>query len=344
MNNRLAVAALLGLILSPAAADSSRPLYSVEKAIPLGPGERWDYVTYDPVDRRAYVAHGDHVTVVDVEKSTTIGDIGPLPGGTHGIAISHATGEGFTDDGAAGTVAVFDLATLKIRKTIPAAPDADGIVLDLASGHIFVIDGDSGVVTVIDPKTDAAIATIKVGAALEAGDADGRGHLYVDGAEQHDIVAIDTRTNAVIGHWPMPACERPHGIAIDSRHRRVFASCVNKVMTVVDADSGAVLASLPIGGFTDGAAFDPVRGRAFSANGDGTVSVIAGKAGQGFVALDEVKTVPSARTMAIDEKSGRLFLPAADITKVEPPKTPGGRMHVEFAPGSLRLLVLEPRG
>ena len=195
------------------------PLYTIEKTIPLGPGERWDYVTYDPVDKRAYVAHGDHVTVVDVAKGKAIGDIGPFPGGTHGTAISHATGQGFTDDGKAGIVGVFDLATLKVKKTIPAAQDADGMVLDPVSGHVLVMDGDSGSVTVIDPKTDTAIATIAVGSGLEAGNVDGRGHLFVDGVDQHDIVAIDTATNKVImriGRWK-PATGRT---ALPGRRRR----------------------------------------------------------------------------------------------------------------------------
>lgn len=317
------------------------PLYTIEKTIPLGPGERWDYVTYDPVDKRAYVAHGDHVTVVDVVKGKAVGDVGPFPGGTHGIAISHATGQGFTDDGKTGIVGVFDLATLKVKKTIPAAPDADGMVLDPASGHVLVMDGDSGSVTVIDPKTDAAIATINIGSGLEAGNVDGKGHLFVDGVDQHDIVAIDTRTNKVTAHWPMEGCDRPHGIAVDSAGGRIFSTCSNKVMVAVDSTSGATFATLPIGAFNDGAAFDPRRSRALSSNGDGTLTVVQVGASAPTV-LGDVKTQPSARTIAVDPVTGRVFLPAADLAKIDPPTTPGGRPHFNFTPGSLKLIVLKP--
>jgi YVTN family beta-propeller protein len=323
-------------------ADSVMPAYVLEKTIPLGAGERWDYATFDPETNRVYVAHGDHVTVVDVANGTVVGDIGPFPGGTHGIAISHAVGHGYTDDGKAGTVGVFDLATLKVIKTIPAQPDADGIVLDPASGHVFVVDGDSGSITVIDPKSDSAIATIKVGAGLEAADVDGRGHLYVDGADDHDIVEIDTRSNAVLAHWPMQGCERPHGIAVDPETRRVFASCANKVLVAVDADQGTNVATAAIGGFNDGAAFDPARKLVLSSNGDGTLTVLQEKDANTLIFKGDVETVPSARTIAIDSRSGRVFLPAADIAKIDPPVTSGGRRHITFVPGSMRLLVLRP--
>jgi YVTN family beta-propeller protein len=344
-NGAICASLAFGFAWTDALAEDSAPAaapYVLEKTIPLGAGERWDYVTYDPVDKRAYVAHGDHVTVVDAVGGSVVGEIGPFPGGTHGIAISHASGHGFTDDGKAGTVGVFDVATLKVLKTIPAAPDADGIVLDPASGHVFVIDGDSGAITVVDPKTDTSIATIKIGAGLEAADVDGKGHLYVDGVDQHDIIAIDTRTNAVTAHWPMNGCERPHGIAVDGEARRVFASCANKVLVEVDANKGTNIATATIGGFNDGAAFDAKRKLVLSSNGEGTVTVLHEATATTLVPAGDVRTVPSARTIAIDPETGRLFLPAADIAKFEPATTPGGRMHITFAPGSLRLLVYKP--
>jgi len=322
-------------------AETTSP-YKIE-AVPLGDGERWDYVTFDPASGRAYIAHGDHVTVVDVAKSGVVGRIEALPGGSHGIGISNATGKGYTDDGKAGIVAVFDLATLKITNRIPAAPDADGIFIDPVTGHVFVINGDSGSITVIDPKTDAVVATLNIGAGLEAGVMDGSGKFYVDGAENHDIVEIDTRKNEVEAHWPMADCQKPHGIAIDPKNRRIFATCVNKVMDIVDADSGAHIGTLPIGASSDGAAFDPIRKRIFSSNGDGTLSVFEERDAQTFVPLPTVKTAPSARTIAIDSYSGRLYLPAADIARIDPPAKAGERAHTTYVPGSLRLLVLSPQ-
>jgi YVTN family beta-propeller protein len=266
----IVVAALLapnGLVTAAPQTESSN--YHIAKVIPLGPPDRWDYVVFDPDSHRVYVAHGDRVTVVDGGSGAVIGTVEGMPGGTHGIAVSHATGKGYTDDGKAGVVAEFDLATLKVVGQIKAEPDADGIVFDPPSGHIFIIDGDSGKVTVIDPKTDAVVATIDGGGGLEFGASGNNGKFYVDGAEKNEIVRIDTVTNMADAHWPMPTCVKPHGLAIDREHRRLFASCSNRVMVVMNADNGAVIETLPIGEGTDFAAFDPEHGLAYSSNRDG---------------------------------------------------------------------------
>jgi len=332
----VATAALLAATLS-GSSTAAAPLYRLVASIPLGPGERWDYVTYS--DGRAYVAHGDHLSVVDVDKGTLLGSVTGFPGGTHGIAVVPGGTTAYTDDGEAGTATSFDAATFKTGSAVKTAPDADGMVYDPASGHIFVINGDSGSITVIDPKTNAAIATITVGAGLEASIPDGHGKLFVDGAEKKDL---DTATNTVASHFPMPGCERPHGIAVDAETHRVFATCVNKVMTVVNADTGATVATLPIDAYSDGAAFDPKRKWALSSNGDGTVTVVAEKDADHFEVLGNQPTQMSARTIAIDPATGRIFLPAADIAKIDPPTAAGGRPHVTYTPGSAKLLVYTP--
>lgn len=325
------------------AADVPAPAaYTVAGSIALGAGERWDYVTYDPVDQRAYVAHGDHVSVVDTAKQMLVGEIGTFPGGTHGVAIVHDANVGYTDDAKAGEVIAFDLRTLQVTKKIKGDEDADGIVYDAASKHVFVINGDSGTVTVIDPRINDAVATIRIGAGLEAAEVDGKGKLFVDGVEKHDLIAIDTKTNIVLAHYPMQGCERPHGIAVDAKARRVFATCINKVMVVMNADNGKQIASVPIGASSDGAAFDAKRKLVLSSNGEGTLSVIAEKDADHFNAQSDVATAKSARTIAIDPDSGNLFLPAASIAKIEPSAMPGGRPRTSYTPGSLKLLVLAP--
>jgi YVTN family beta-propeller protein len=346
MNLAFLLATLLPTGVSLSNADVSptaQAPYRIAQTIALGEGERWDYVTYDSVDHRVYVAHGDHVTVVDATKNAVIGQIATFPGGTHGVAIAHSGNIGYTDDGKAGDVAAFDLKTFDVKKKIHADEDADGMTFDAASGHVFVVNGDSKTITVIDPKTNASIATISVGAGLEAAAPDGKGKLFVDGVDAHDIIVIDTKTNSVTAHFPMQGCERPHGIAVDAQSRRVFATCVNKVMIVVDADKGTNIATVPIGSGSDGAVLDPVRKRIISSNGEGTISVIVEKDADHFVSLGEVSTAKSARTMAIDPVSGRLFLPAADIDRVEPSATPGGRPRTIYKKGSLKLLVLVPQ-
>jgi YVTN family beta-propeller protein len=309
--------------------------------VTLGAPERWDYIVFDSASGRIYVTHGDRVSVVDGKTATVTGTIS-VPGVTHGVGISTATGTGYTDDSEAGVAVPFDLATLKTGTPIKTAPDADGIVLDPASGHLLVINGDSGSVSAIDVHTNKVLATIDGGGGLEFGAVDGKGTFFVDGAAHNELVRINTVTNKVEAHWPLQGCERPHGIALDGETRRIFVSCANAVLVVVDADSGKQLASFPIGRFNDGAVFDPVRKRVLAANGDGTLTVIQEKDANTFVPLGTVATPPSARTIAIDEKTGRVFLAAADIDKIEPPAKPGGRPKVTFKPSSLKLIALDP--
>lgn len=335
--NGLWLAAIV--MATPNSFASSSPVYTLTKSIPLGAPDRWDYLTYDAHAHRVYVAHGDHLTVVDANSGSIIGQVTGMPGGTHGIGIASALNRGLTDDGHAGTVAVFDSNSLELIKTLPAAPDADGIAPDQFSGHFFVIDGDSGIVTVVDPKSETVVANITVGGKLEFGVADNHGKLYVNGAENKEIIRIDTATNRVDARWPVPNCTSPHGMAIDTASHRLFSSCVNNVLVVVDTRTGATVASVPIGSGTDAAAFDSRRKLIFSSNGrDGTLTVIKEKNANTYTVVATIKTAVTARTMALDPDTGRIFLVAADIDHNA--SSPNGRPVV--MPGSLKLLVMSP--
>jgi YVTN family beta-propeller protein len=347
MNRAPSLAAIVVLTLlapnMPAATalQSEQQNYRISKAVSLGAPDRWDYVVYDPDSLRVYVAHGDRVTVVDGESGVLIGMVVGMPGGTHGIAVSYSTGKGYTDDGKAGEVIEFDLQTLKVVKRIKAESDADGIVFDKSSGHIFVIDGDSGKVTVIDPRTDTVVATVDGGGGLEFGVTGENGKFYVDGAEKNEIVRMDTATNVADAHWPMLTCVRPHGLAIDREHHRLFASCSNEVMVVMNADNGTVIATLPIGEGTDFASFDAERHLAYSSNRDGTLSVISEISPDKFESLPPIKTQIGARTMALDPKSGRIYLVTADMTVDEAAGPNDHRHRYHVKPGSVRLLYLD---
>jgi len=327
-----------------AASAQTAPSYHVTKTVALGAPDRWDYLVYDAPSHRLYVSHGDRVTVLDGQDGKVLGNIEGMPGGTHGIGIVSATGKGYTDDGKAGEAVAFDLKTFKTGKRIKAEDDADGIAFDPSSGHIFVVDGDSKVLTVIDPKTDTAIATINAGGGLEYAVSGNNGKLYVDGAEKKEIVRIDTASNKVDAHWPIPGCTSPHGLAIDTKAQRLFATCVNSVLTVVNAQSGAVVATLPIGKGTDGAAFDPVRKLIFSSNFDGTVSVIREVSPEKYQALDSIKTQVTGKNMTIDPASGRLYVAVADIDPNAPVAmgANGRPGRPKPLPGSLKILFLDP--
>jgi DNA-binding beta-propeller fold protein YncE len=165
----------------------------------------------------------------------------------------------------------------------------------------------------------------------------------VDGVANHDVIKIDTSSNAVVAHFPMSGCERPHGIAVDSETHRVFATCANKVMLVIDGNTGQNIATLPIGAYSDGAVFDAKRKLAISPNGEGTLTVVKEIDPNTFAVLGTVTTTPGARTIAINPANGTLYLPAADVAKTDPPANPGGRSRFAFAPGSLKLLVFSPQ-
>lgn len=327
-----------------AALAQQTPAYVQSRAAAVGSPERWDYLTFDKDGNRVFLSHGDRVDVLDARSGALLGSVRGIAGGTHGIGISG--GKGYTDDGKAGEVVVFDLKTFKILSHIKAREDADGITVDPKTGHVFVVDGDSAVVTVIDPESDKVIATVAGGGGLEFAVADGRGKIYVNGAEKSEIVRLDTATNTADAHWPVPACDSPHGLAIDRQARRLFMSCVNKRMVIVNADTGQVVTSLSIGPGSDGAAFDPVRKLAFSSNGgDGTISVIHEIAPDRFVSAGNIKTAITARTMTLDPATGRLYVAAAAVNPSAPvPPAAGGRPgRPKPLPGSLKVLFMDPK-
>ncbi|MGC1459999.1 MAG: YncE family protein [Steroidobacteraceae bacterium] len=358
MNNHIASPAALiialGMVQSAHSQGATAPPgptvnYQLVKTVPLGAPDRWDYVVYDAPAHRVYVAHGDRVTVVDGQDGRIVGQVEGLAGGSHGIAISHAAGLGYSDDGQAGQAASFSLETLKIAKRLKADDDADAITIDPVSGHVFVVDGDPGKLTVIDPHNDEVVATVDAGSKLEYAVAGDNGKVYVNGVAKQQIFRVDTKTNLVDATWPIPECAAPHGLAIDTATHRLFSSCQNSKLVVVNTDSGATVATLPIGRGTDAAAFDSKRKLIFSSNGiDGTISVIREVNADTFVPAGTIKTQSSARTMSVDSRSGRLYVAAADIDANALAALQAARgsgpppRRSPLVAGSLKLLFLDP--
>ena len=350
----IAVAVVVGLVRGAwvRRAEGAAPVppahYHLTRTVALGAPERWDYIIYDAPSHRVYVAHGDHLTVVDGRNGRIVGQVAGMPGGTHGIAISHAAGVGYTDDGQAGEGVAFSLKTLKVVKHLKAAADADAVTIDPTSGHVFVVDGDPGLLTVIDPKSDRVVATVHVGSKMEYAVAGDNGKVYVNGVEKREIYRVDTTTNQVDATWPIPQCEAPHGLAVDTATHRLFSSCENQRLVVVNFDTGATVATVPIGRGTDAAAFDPTRKLIFSSNGmDGTLSIIREVDANTFVPAGTLATALSARTMNVDPVSGRVFLAAAATTAQAMAAARAARMAGRhgpspFAPGSFKLLFFDP--
>jgi DNA-binding beta-propeller fold protein YncE len=337
----LAVAAALATFDCADAGDSAAP-YTVTKTIALGGADRWDYLHYDQASHRLYVAHDTEMTVVDGRSGKELGHIKGLAA-AQGVAILKSSGEGFVASGEQAGVVPFDLKSFKPGSRIPAADDADAVVFDPLSGRIFVANGDSKTITIVDPAKKTALETIDAGGVTQFMVTDDKGKLFVNIEAPDEIARIDGQTGKIDAHWPLPGCVGPHGLAFDRTARRLFASCSNAMLAVVNADTGALVASLPIGKGTDAAGFDEKRKLIFSSNGEGTLSVIREVSPDKYETLEPVPTAPGARTMAVDSETGRIFVVTADVLKADPPKKVGGAPHFTFKPGTVKLLFLDPK-
>lgn len=334
-------------VLTPAFLGSPEPAaargvpFTLAHATRLGAPERWDYVQFDPASGRVFVAHGDRIDVVDGRSGRVLGHVGPLEG-AHGTAIAPELRRGFADSGLSRSLTVFDLDSLKPLARLAAGDDADAVAYDGFSRRVFVMNGDSGTISVIDAATLKPVTTLRIGSKLEFAAIDGRGALFVNLAEAGAVARIDTRTAAVTARWPVPDCVSPHGLAYDAATRRIFTSCVNSKLKVLDADDGHLVASLPIGRGSDSVAVDSRRRMVFSANASGTLSVIAIRDAGHFEVRPSLPTPPGARTMAVDPASGRIYLAAATAEGPAAARVAGGPTRFSFRPDSLRLLMFDP--
>jgi DNA-binding beta-propeller fold protein YncE len=331
----LALASAVGATAAPA------PQYRLVKTVPLGPPDDWDFAHFDPAQERVYVAHSTEVTVVDGRTGALIGRVSGIAG-AHDVATVPALGLGYADNGDTGVVTVFNLRTLKRVATIPTDKDADAMIYDPATRMLVVGSGDAQSATIIDVRSRKKLASVPLGGTAESMAIDGRGKAFVNVDTLNQISRLDLRTQRIDAKWPTPGCEAPHGLAYDPAARRLFASCRNGKMIVIDAVRGKPLALLAIGLGTDSAGFDPVRRRAFSANKDGTLSVIAEKGAMGIVPLGNVATAPGAKNMAINPRTGRVFVVTATVTAQRPPRRSGAAPDYDFAPGSVKLLMFDP--
>jgi hypothetical protein len=327
---------------SAAAPDSqSAPAYRMTGALPLGSPDRWDYLTWDPASRRIFAAHESTVTVVDADRLAVVGEI-PVAG-ANGIGIAPGLHKGYAGSSENHAIVVFDPGSLRVLKQIPSDEDTDGVIYDPATERVFVMHGDPKKATVIDARSDRILAVLDLGAKPEFAAADGRGKLYVNLVDQGAVRRIDTRSLRVDATWPLPGCERPHGMALDPAAARLFSGCVNQRLMVLDLGDGHVVAQVPIGGGSDALGFDPRRRWILSSNGSGTLSVIREIGPDRYLPLPPVPTQPSARTMTIDPDKGGVYLLAAERIEKDPTAA-DVRKRYGTRPGSLRMLVERPSG
>ncbi len=332
------------LALSLAFAQSN---YHQLKKIAIGGEGGWDYLIADGAGR-VYVSHAAEVDVVDTKTGEVAAKITGLHG-VHGIALAHEFGRGFISNGQSSTVTIFDLKTLeKIGEDVPAGKNPDAIIYDPSSKRVFAFNGRSSDATAIDAKDGKVAGTIPLGGQPEFAAADGQGHVYVNIENKSEVVDIDAKKLTVEHRWPLAPCEEPSGMAMDTKTRRIFSGCHNKMVAVLNADTGKVVATPPIGEGVDATAFDPGTGYVFNSCGDGTLSVAHEDSPDKYTVVEQVKTVQRARTMALDTKTHNVYLSIADFEPAPPPATPpagdkGGdkgqqRPRMRVVPGTFGLL------
>src|SRR5215467_11818353 len=308
--------------------------YRVAKTIPIGGEGGWDYATTDSAGRRIYVSHDTRVVVLDAD---TLEKVGEVPGTQriHGIAVAAEFGRGYISNGATNNVTVFDLKSLKTLGLIPVGSNPDAIIYDPATKRVFVMNGRSGDITAINAADGQVVGSVAVGGKLEFAAADGKGTIFVNVEDKSELAHIDAAKLTVLNRFPLTPCTEPSGLAMDTATRRLFVACDNKMMAVVDADSGKIVTTLVTGEGTDASAFDQDSKLAFSSNGEGTLTVVHEDSPDKFSVVENVTTKRSARTMTLDAKTHNIFLPAAEF---DPPAA--GEQRPKMRAGSFVVLLV----
>jgi YVTN family beta-propeller protein len=305
---------LLAAALLPHGADATQPRadYQVLSRLALGGEGGWDYLSFDAQRHHLFVSRGDRVLVIDVDQGKQVGSIADTDG-VHGIAVALDLRRGFTSNGKSASVTVFDLDSLKTVATITGTGEKpDAILYDSASHHVLTFNGKSGSASVIDPVKNAVIATIALPGKPEFAVSDGAGHVYANIEDKSELVQIDSASNQLLQTWPLAPCESPSGLAIDRKHHRLFTVCDNQKMAVVDAGNGHLVATVPIGDGPDAVVFDDAAAMVYSSNGEsGTITAVHEDDPDHYRVIANIPTQASARTLALDPRSHRLYLSAA---------------------------------
>jgi len=353
MRKQLFVGMILvcAMVLTGSAAGPVK--YELKHAYKIGGAGSWDYLTYDPGSKLLFISRDDRVMVMDPDKIALedmkdmkdMGTMTEITGtdGVHGIALANDLGKGFTSNGRENSVTVFDLKALKETKKIKIeGQNPDAILYDQASKRVFTFNGRSKDATVIDATKDAVVATIPLDGKPEFAAADGKGMVYVNIEDKSELTKIDARNAKVVASWPLAPCESPSGLSIDTKTRRLFSGCHNKLMAIVNADTGKVVTTVPIGEGVDATAFDPGTKLVFSSNGrDGTLTVIQEESADKFTVVQNAETQKNARTMAVNPNNHEVYLVTAEIE--QSPGSAGQPPRRRLVGGSFAVLIMEKK-
>lgn len=312
--------------------------YKVQTRYSISGNDGWDYITVDSVGRRIYVSHSVRVNVLDADTGAAVGTIEDTPG-VHGIAIAPKLQHGFTGNGKEDKVTMFKMDTLAVIKKIDVGKGPDGIYFDPDSQRVFTNNHKSHDITAIDAATGNVVGTVNVGGNGEGAAAGKNGLIYVALEDKDEVVAFDPKTLEVKQHFPLDGIKAPTGLAIDAKNKRIFVGGHSKMMAVLNATTGKQITTLPTGSGTDAAGFDAKHHLIFFSNGEGNLTVIEEKSPDKYVAHDPVMTQPSAKTMAFDKKTGKIFLPAATVI-ITPATDPAQKPKKTITDGTFCVLVV----
>jgi YVTN family beta-propeller protein len=336
------VAIVLCMVLMPVfALAAAGGGWKVVQRVPLGGSGFWDYLDIDQAAQHLYVSHSDRVIVLDVRDNKRVGEIDGLSG-VHGAVVADDLHRGFISNGHADTVTVFDPATLKVEQTVAVGgKDPDSIVYDPYSKRVLTFNGDSDDASVIDAASGKLLGRIALPGRPEFAVSDGHGHVFDNITDKGELAVIDPKTMKVTATWPLKDCRHPSGLAIDVAHHRLFSVCQNNVMAVTDSENGNPIASVPIGDGPDGVRYDAQRGLVFSSNGrSGTLTVVREETPDRYQVIANVPTQKSARTMALDDATGRVYLSAAELGTRPAPTSAEPHPRPTIKPGSFGILVV----
>jgi YVTN family beta-propeller protein len=318
-------------------AQSIQPGYKISNRIHLEGDGGWDYLTADAPNNRLFVSHSTMVQVVDIKKGTLLATISDTKG-VHGVALAADLNKGFISCGKDSTVVVFDLTSYKVIERVKVTgANPDAILYDPYKKIVFTFNGRSSNATVLDAVSNKVIATIPLAGKPEFSASDNHGKVYVNIEDKSLLTVINTNTLKVENSWPLAPGEEPSGLALDNETHRLFMVCSNKLMVVMNALTGKIIITLPIGDRCDGVAFDPGTKRAFSSNGDGTMTVVQEHANDTYTVVENVVTQKSARTIAVNPLTHKLYLPAAEFEAAV------GNARPAAKPGSFTILEISQK-
>ncbi len=294
----------------------------------------WDYLEVGPVNDWLYVSHGTQVNILNKKTGDSVGIIEGTAG-VHGIAFDTANGKGYTSNGRLNNVYVFDMKTNKVLAAIPTGLNPDAIMYEPFSAKIITCNGRGKNLSIIDPKQNKVIDSVDVGGKPETAVSDGSGKIFVNIEDKNEIVVVDVRSFKVLSRWSIAPGEGPTGLVYDATTKRLFAGC-EKLLMVIDATNGKIVAKLTIGDGCDGVAFDTKTNNIFTSNGEGTITVVHEESADKFVVVENIVSKRGARTIAIDKATGRLYLPTAEFEAMEP----GQKGRPKMKAGTFQVLVV----